>query len=378
MEVDEASAWKYTDDGTTRYFCGKACVSRFLRGRGLDESLAQKAVGPASRWYSMKTVIAFGASLLFLVVSSLVPFLRPVGDTFLMYVGRMWWALLLGLVIGGIVDHFVPREYVSYFLAAPRKRTVFYSVFFGFFMSVCSHGILALAIEIYKKGASTASVVAFLLASPWANLPLTLLLIGFFGLKAFFFIFGAILVAVVTGLVFQFLEERGWVERNVAYHPGRGVDLKEDLKRRIREFRFSPASGIEHLRGIGSGMVSLSEMVVWWILLGAFIASAVAAYVPPDFLSRYMGLTLGGLMVTLLVATVIEVCSEGTAPLAFELYRQTGAFGNAFVFLMAGVVTDFTEIGLIWLNVGRRAAIWLPLISVPQVILLGILANHLF
>jgi len=34
--------------------------------------------------------------------------------------------------------------------------------------------------------------------------------------------------------------------------------------------------------------------------------------------------------VTLIVATIMEVCSEGTAPLAFELYRQTGAFGNAF------------------------------------------------
>jgi uncharacterized membrane protein YraQ (UPF0718 family) len=79
--------------------------------------------------------------------------------------------------------------------------------------------------------------------------------------------------------------------------------------------------------------------------------------------------------VTLALATIIEVCSEGSSPLAFEIYRQTGALGNSFTFLMAGVATDYTEIGLLWANVGRRVALWLPLVSVPQVILLGFIFN---
>jgi len=45
--------------------------------------------------------------------------------------------------------------------------------------------------------------------------------------------------------------------------------------------------------------------------------------------------------------------------------------------LGAGVVTDYTEIGLIWSNIGKRAAIWLPIITVPQVLLLGYLFNVL-
>ena len=88
-----------------------------------------------------------------------------------------------------------------------------------------------------------------------------------------------------------------------------------------------------------------------------------------------MGPTLFGLIVTLVIATVIEVCSEGSSPLAFEIYRQTGALGNSFVFLMAGVVTDYTEIGLLWSNLGWRVALWMPLVTVPQVILLGYIFN---
>jgi len=61
--------------------------------------------------------------------------------------------------------------------------------------------------------------------------------------------------------------------------------------------------------------------------------------------------------------------------MAFEIFKQTGAFGSSYVFLMAGVATDYTEIGLIWSNIGRRAAIFLPVITVPQIMLPGYLFN---
>ncbi len=91
-----------------------------------------------------------------------------------------------------------------------------------------------------------------------------------------------------------------------------------------------------------------------------------------------MGPSFVGLLVTLALATVIEVCSEGSSPMAFEIFRQTGALGNSFVFLMAGVATDYTEIGLLWANVGKKTAIWLPIVTVPQVVLYGVIANAIF
>jgi len=129
------------------------------------------------------------------------------------------------------------------------------------------------------------------------------------------------------------------------------------------------------IRAVIRGSILLSDRVLWWIMIGAGLASALSAYVPSQFFNQYMGPDFVGMGVTLAVATILEVCSEGTAPLAFELYRQTGALGNAYVFLMAGVVTDYTEIGLIWVTIGRRAAVWLPVIAVPQVLCLGVLVN---
>ncbi len=246
-------------------------------------------------------------------------------------------------------------------------------------MSACSHGILALSIELHKKGASNPAVVAFLLASPWANLTITIMLIGFFGLKALFIIISAILIAIITGLLFQVLERKGLIEVNDnAVTVEEGFSVIEDIKKRLAGYKISLETLKSDIKGVFNGAVSLGNMVLWWILIGMGIASFAGAYIPSDIFTNYMGPTILGLFVTLMVATIIEVCSEGSAPMAFEIFRQTRAFGNSFVFLMAGVVTDYTEIGLLWHNVGRRVAIWLPIITVPQVVLLGILANKVF
>jgi uncharacterized membrane protein YraQ (UPF0718 family) len=291
----------------------------------------------------------------------------------------IWWAILLGLVLGGVIDYFIPREYISKVLAKKSKATIFNAVILGFFMSACSHGILALAIQLHKKGASTPSVVAFLLASPWANLTITIMLIGFFGLKALFLIFAAIFIAIITGLIFQVLESKNLIEENKnSLALDKDFSIVKDIKKRLRNSKFDYANFKKSIKGIFEGTVSLSNMVLWWILIGMALASAAGAYIPDNIFQNYMGASFLGLIVTLVVATIIEICSEGSSPMAFEIFKQTGAFGNAFVFLMAGVATDYTEIGLLWHNVGRKTAIWLPVITVPQVIILGLIANYIF
>ena len=241
-------------------------------------------------------------------------------------------------------------------------------------MSACSHGILAISMELYKKGASIPAVVAFLLASPWANFTITIMLIAFFGLKALFLIVAAIIIAIITGLIYQVLDKKGMIEKAPTAKLEKGFSMLKDMKKRWKAYKFNFEKDV---KSVLSGTWSLTKMVLWWILIGMLLASFARAFVPTDVFHQYMGPTIIGLAITLIVATIIEVCSEGSSPIAFEIYRQTTAFGNAFVFLMAGVATDYTEIGLIWSNIGKKAAIWLPIITVPQIVLLGYLFNLL-
>jgi len=380
MSVSEKSASKLSWAGENFYFCSKHCLEKFTKEHKTNSNeIAICPIVPKVPFYKNKTFIVALVLVGLILLSYQVPLLVPLRKSLTMYFKVIWWAILLGLALGGAVEHYIPREYITHILSKPKKRTILYSVILGFFMSVCSHGILALSIELHKKGASNPAVVAFLLASPWANLILTVLLIGFFGLKALFIIFSAIVIAIITGFIFQFLERKNLIETNEnTVETEDNFSIIKDIKRRFKARRWSLKRFGEDIKGIFNGAVALSDMVLWWVLIGMGLAGLAGAYIPATIFADYMGPTILGLFVTLLVATVIEVCSEGSAPMAFEIFRQTGALGNSFVFLMAGVVTDYTEIGLLWHNVGKRVAIWLPIVTVPQVIILGVIANILF
>ena len=308
-----------------------------------------------------------GGIFLAVLLLSFLPLLEPLNQSMLAYVGIVWWAVLLGLVLGGIIDYFVPDGFVVRLLGGDSKLTLVNAVLAGFLMSACSHGILAIAIQLYKKGAGVPAVITFLLASPWANLPMTVLLFGFFGIKALLFVGGAMAIALLTGLVFTLLDQFDMIEG-----PAKDIDTEDVSWDRVTNFELAKAA-----KGVAIGFVSLANMVLWWILIGILAAAVIGAYVPEHFFMAYLGPDMTGMLVTLLFATVLEVCSEGTSPIAFEIFNKTAALGNPFVFLMAGVATDYTEIGLLWTNIGRRTAIWLPIVTVPQILLLGMWFNQL-
>ncbi|MGD2279560.1 MAG: permease, partial [Candidatus Omnitrophota bacterium] len=198
MTVDEKKALKLTYKGETYYFCSNNCLEKFAKKHNIsEEECAKCTAGVNVPFYKNKTFIVSSVLAILVGLSYAVPILAPFRRSLFEYFKIIWWAILLGLFLGGVIDHFVPREYVSTILAKPGKRTIFHSVILGFFMSACSHGILALSIELHKKGASNPAVVAFLLASPWANMALTIMLIGFFGLKALYIIISAIVIALI-------------------------------------------------------------------------------------------------------------------------------------------------------------------------------------
>ncbi len=303
--------------------------------------------------------------LLCLVAVSFLPTLEALNTSLLGYLKLLAVPLILGFLLGGSIDYFVPQGFIYRYLGRTGKPSLFYALAGGFLMSSCSHGILAIAIQIYRKGASIPAVITFLLASPWANFPVTILLVSFFGWKGILFIVTAGFIAILTGFIFEILERGGYIEKNNV------VDAEETYEwEKIKNFSLRGS-----VPGVLRGSLNLSNMVLWWLIVGLIMAVLIDVYVPGEFFMQYLGPDAGGLLLTLVAATVIEVCSEGSSLVAFELYDKVGSFGNPFVFLMAGVVTDYTEIGLLWTNIGRKTALLLPVVTVPQVLFFGFLYN---
>lgn len=374
-KIDPICGMAGTIQAHGQWFCGLPCLRKYEAEKNLlpaeiKENLLKNILSNRLVWTTLVILSLLGLSFL-------LPLLVPFRDNFLQYLRIVSIPIMLGLGLGGAIDYFVPKEYISKMLSGSDKKTIFHASGLGFLMSACSHGILAISIELYKKGASVAAVISFLLASPWANLPITILLFGFFGAKAFLIIISALIISLNTGLIYLWLDKKGLIEKNPhTLKVDKNFSILNDVRSRFKGYKFSLGQLLaKDIPGVWQGAVGLGDMVLWWIVLGMGLASLAGAYIPTNFFHNFMGPTFIGLLLTLALATVIEICSEGSSPLAFEIYRQTGALGNSFTFLMAGVVTDYTEIGLIWSNIGRRSALWLPAIALPQVIFLAVLFN---
>lgn len=351
------------------WFCSERCAAIFAEASYCKRSPA--SLRDPWIWAPLSGLLVATAGLGWNVFSEVSAIYRE-------YLGNILLPFLIGLLIGGFIDHFIPKAYVVKLLTGSRKRVIARATLLGFLASSCSHGCLALSLELFRKGASVPAVVSFLLASPWASMSLTLILLSLFGASGVVIVGVALLIAFLTGLIFQRLAKRNLIETNpnVTIVPD-DFSIRSDFSRRWRAYPWTPSQIVQDFRGVLAGMVPLGRMVLGWVQLGLILSALAGALVPHHVFGRWFGPTAGGLLLTLLLAAVIEVCSEGTAPLAFELYRRTGAFGNAFAFLMGGVVTDYTELGALWMTIGRKTVLWLLTITLPLVWIVGMLLNLL-
>lgn len=312
-----------------------------------------------------------------------VHFFIPAAPTWLLVFGhtcyelltRAWWGLLIGMIAVAVIGR-VPRELVAAILGRGGSFSgLLRAVGAGVLLDLCNHGILMVGISLYKRGASLGQTLAFLIASPWNSLSLTLILAALIGWGwMLLFIFLSMLVALVTGWIADRLVLAGKLPANpnVISLP-KGYRITPAITGVLRSLKPSATNYLQLAREGLSG----SKMVMRWIFFGFILTALIRAFVPDASFQQYFGPTIAGLFLTLLATTLIEVCSEGSSPIAADLLTRAHAPGNAFVFLMAGAATDYTEIlSLRETTRSWKSALALPLISTPQVLLIGWLIHQ--
>ncbi|MBT5483136.1 MAG: ATPase [Gammaproteobacteria bacterium] len=289
-------------------------------------------------------------------------------------VNTMWWGVTIGILMISVLAR-IPREFVISILGTTHGLSgILRATAAGVLLDLCSHGILMVGAKLYERGASIGQVTAFLIASPWNSFSLTLVLIALVGLWwALCFIVLSMLIAIIVGLIFDELVKRGTLPANPQQIDlPNGFRFWASARQAIKETQFSAGF-------IGSTLkngIKESRMVMRWILFGVILASLIRAFVAPEIFGTWFGPTLTGLGLTIIVATILEVCSEGSTPIAADLLTRANAPGNGFAFLMTGVSTDYTEIMVLRETTRSwKIALFLPLLTVPQVLVVAWLLN---
>ena len=260
------------------------------------------------------------------------------------------WALILGFTLSAIIQAVVRKATIVRLLGDDRPRTLAVASLLGAASSSCSYAAVALARSLFRKGADFTAAMAFEIGS--TNLVLELgvilwLLLGWqFTLAEF--IGGPVMIVVLAVLFRRFLkpallrEAREQADRGIAGsmegHAAMDMSVAGDgpfLRRLLSRAGFTSVSHV---------FVMEWAAILRDLVIGLFIAGAIAAWVPDSFWQHFflaghpVLAGVWGPLVGPLVAVVSFVCSIGNVPLALVLWKGGISFGGVTAFIFADLL----------------------------------------
>ncbi|MGH2887716.1 MAG: permease [Solirubrobacteraceae bacterium] len=296
---------------------------------------------------------------------------------------EVWWALVLGFAISGVVQAWVPRERIESTLAGGGPRPVAWATGLGAASSSCSYAAIAIAKSLFQKGASIASALAFQFASTnlvWELGVVLWVLIGWqFTLAEYV---GGIVMIVLLALAARFVVG-GRLERDARAHAqladsghehhsaGRSVRWRERLR------SVEAWSDVAHNFRADWKMV-WREVAVGFLLAGfvaqlgnGFFAHLFVVHAPRPLP------TLENAAVGPLIAVVSFVCSVGNVPLAAVLWSGGIGFAGVLSFLFADLIV-LPIIAIYRRYYGTAFAIRITALMFVAMVLAGLAVDGLF
>lgn len=247
-------------------------------------------------------------------------------------------SLWLGFLVAGLLAVVLPRALVKRHLARPGWGSIFKASLLGSPMPLCSCGVVPVAAELKKLGASPGAVAAFLVSTPQTGVENVLVCLALLGPV---FAIASPLVAVLSGLVVGFLVQA------VSSPPGPVAAPMGDSP------TTTPSRTTVFLRTV---FRTLPRDLAWPLLVGLLVSGCIAALVPPGYFQTLGGNGWVAKLVILVVSVPMYVCSAASIPVAASLLAAGLSPGAALVFLMAGPATNGATLAALVNFFGRKGA----------------------
>jgi uncharacterized membrane protein YraQ (UPF0718 family)/YHS domain-containing protein len=264
-------------------------------------------------------------------------------DSFLM-AWEVWWALVFGFAISGIVQAWVPRERIEKAMSGSGPKPVALATALGAASSSCSYAAIAIAKSLFQKGASATTALAFQFASTnlvWELGLVLWVLIGWqFTLAEY--VGGIVMVVLMAVLLRAFVSPR--LEAHAREHALQADTghqhhmASERLSWRERLTSVSAWSDVAH-NFRGDWQMLWKEILTGFVLAG-FIAQLGNGFFNGLFLKHTGGVlgTVENVIVGPIIAVLSFVCSVGNVPLAAVLWSGGISFAGVLAFLFADLI----------------------------------------
>ncbi len=265
--------------------------------------------------------------------------------------------LLLGFLIAGVLHVFVPQGFYRKYLSKDNKRAVLWAALLGIPLPLCSCGVIPTAIGLRNEKASKGAVASFLIATPQTGIDSILATFSLMGLG---FAIVRPVAALVTGVCGGLLVNRLVPEDDAASWQATSCGVETGNKL----FRVLKYAYFQMIQDIGGRLV-----------VGLLVAALIQVAIPDAFFLHFGSQPLLQMLVILIVAVPMYICSTGSIPVAAALMMKGLSPGAALVMLMAGPAVNLASILVVRKAMGRRFTWIYLLVIVGFAMLFGVAVN---
>jgi hypothetical protein len=274
--------------------------------------------------------------------------------------------LLAGTLVSGLLDVFVSREQLERLVPSRGVGAVLSGVLLGLLFPVCECGVVPVTRRLFQKGVPLSAGIAFLLAAPVMNPVVIASTWTAFGFGRI--LLGRVLLAAgiagLVGFVFSLhpRPEEVMVSGGDTTSCACAIPALSSSGLRERLYRALLIAGEEFFE-MGR-----------YLVIGALLAAVMQTIVPQAVILSIGQGPVSSVVVMLVLAFVLSVCSTVDAFLALAF---AGSFTTASIlaFLVFGPMVDLKST-LMFLGVfKRRIVVYLILLPLQLVFLLAVFAN---
>lgn len=239
--------------------------------------------------------------------------------------------VLIGAILSGFIEVYVSPDKVHRYLPKHKLLRILFGTFIGFVFPSCECGIVPIVNRLLEKKVPSYTALPFLVTAPVINPIVLFATYTAFGNSLVFVFYralGSILVALVLGIFLGFFQT--------------GSILKE-------EKRHEPLLQTEKRRGwkrVGEALIhSIDEFFDTgrYLVFGCLFASLMQVYVPTGWLTGLAQQPLLAILLLMLLAFLLSLCSEADAFIGASFLASFG-FAPVMAFLVIGPMVDIKNL----------------------------------
>lgn len=258
------------------------------------------------------------------------------GTIFLSIVIEALPFVMLGCIISGALQVFLTPERVKRLLPKNKLLSILVGSFLGFFFPSCECGIVPIVHQFVKKEVPTYTAFAFMITAPIIN-PIVLFSTYIaFGNSLKFVVWrvvGSLIVALVVGIWLAYIQKDSILQQAIPTSCEHGIEEVSHNKESFWHKCWSVLThGIDEFFDTGR-----------YLIFGSLLAAAMQTYLPTGAILQLGHTKLLAILVMLILAATLSLCSEADAFIGSSLLSL---FGNGPVvgFLVFGPMVDIKNL----------------------------------